>query len=194
MTSISNYTDAGYTVTLPGGAPLYVPPADIYNFSNRGGVFMIANYNTDTKKAIVYSAIQCSCQVPNYDQDEGWIVYPGYAMQIFVNWFDEPNSSLVSRIYCNYTNKPVIFKYSSSAIVTVSNDCPVCPSNILKLDGATFNWKAGTAIRVWYKGTELSYVIPLSRYNSATCPSITTVGKVSVWALNSSGTAVLTNY
>ena len=155
---------------------------------------MIANYSSDNRKAIVYSAVQCTCQVPNYDQDEAWIVYPGYAIQLFVDWVDEASSAKVSRIYCNYTNKPVIFKYSSSGIVTVSIDCPVCPSNILKLDGATFNWKSTTTIRILYKGTELTYVIPLSSYNTTTCPSITTIGAVSVWALNSSGVAVLTNY
>jgi hypothetical protein len=190
----SNYTDSGYTVTLPGGAPLVVPPADIYNFSNRSGVFMITNYSADNKKGQVYSGIPCTCQVPNYDQDEAWLVYPGYAIQLFVNWFDDSNLANVSRIYCNYTNKPVIFRTNSSGIVTVSNDCPVCPSVIMKLDGATYIWKATTCIRIWYKGTELSYITPLSRYNANTAVSITTIGKVSVWALNLSGVAVLTNY
>jgi hypothetical protein len=190
----SNYTDSGYTVTLPGGAPLVVPPADIYNFTNRAGVFMINHTSTTPIRFQLYSGLVCTSSLQFADQDDAWLVYPGYAIQRFQNDLNEQNRGLVSRIYCNYTNKPVIFKMYAD-INTVSNDCPVCPTIMRKLDNSGDVSPSGAStIRIWYKGTELSYVIPLSSYEPDTCPSITTVGAVSVWALNASGVAVLTNY
>lgn len=120
----SNYNDSGYVVPTSGvfynqnnneiTASSFLS-SDIYNSTQQVGIYML-NGTQGTNSGSIYP-IFCSLTnmnnlaIPN-DQDDAWLVYPGYGFRLFnnTNYVTDNINSTVT--YINVSNRPVIF-YSS---------------------------------------------------------------------------------
>jgi len=170
---MSNYNDSGYNYTNIYGTTSNVPPTDIYNINiAKGvGVYMLSGGTNANGNCLDYTPIPITCGTYYVggiqDLDDGYIVYPGYAIQLFYNYYND-NTSNRSYIYCNYSSRPQLYNLgpftkqyynnteSNSIRITLQNNTNYAANNT-------------SAIRVWFRGTEIT----LLQNTSACTDSIT---------------------
>jgi len=161
----SNYIDSGYSYIDQSGGTSHAPGIDIYNVVNTPGVYKL-NGNATVLANLL--AIPCSL---SYDTgvDDAYIVYPGFAIQLFQGGsFFAAGTASRSWIYCNYSNRPVLYSTMNN------NNNPIFPTDwfngsssqtLQTQTGARYGANTSNSIRVWFRGTEV-----LSAYSSSACP------------------------
>jgi hypothetical protein len=104
------------------------------------------------------------------DSDDGYLVYPGYAIQLFINGFSD-NTSYRSFIYYNNTNTKILYTLTSGSTKIFPTDYglasngSVSSQQILYQNNVAYGINATSAIRVWFRSTEI-----LSAFSTSSCP------------------------
>jgi len=160
----SNYNDSGYSYTNTSGTSSNASSTDIYNVVNTCGVYFL-NGTRDSGLEHIYPIV-CSTLLASgmRDIDDGFIVYPGYAIQIFYTNFSDGTNNR-SYIYCNYSSRPVLYTLANSDSGTGSliypidyynnNSSTTLPVVILLQNNNNCRPNNIGAIRVWFRGTEV---------------------------------------
>jgi len=159
----SNFNDSGYSYTNTSGTTSNVPSTDIYNVVNTRGVYFL-NGISSSGLSYIYPIVCGTILAPNMDNsDNGYIVYPGYAIQLFNGGFDSDTSNR-SYIYCNYSSRPVLYSLtennSSSTLMYPidyydNNSSTTASQRVLLQNGNNYIINKTSAIRVWFRGTEV---------------------------------------
>ena len=158
----SNYIDSGYSYINQSGGTSHAPGIDIYNVGNTPGVYIL---NGNAGVLAAFSAVPCSLSYEPAGSD-AYLVYPGFAIQLFQggSFFASSNRSW---IYCNYSNRPVLYSTLNN------NNNPIFPTDwfngtssqtLQRQDGTGYRANTSNSIRVWFRGSEV-----LSAYSSADC-------------------------
>ena len=175
----SNYKDSGYSYTNTSGGTSNVPSTDIYNVVNTRGVYFL-NGISSLGLSYIYP-IECSTILATgmENSDDGYIVYPGYAIQLFYykTFVEDPDQK--SYIYCNYSSRPVLYSLSDSArkplypIDYYNNNSSTTSSQIVLLqNGNDYIINNTSAIRIWFRGTEVLLTNSTSGSDSINNPNI----------------------
>ena len=157
----SNYNDSGYSYTNTSGGISNVPSTDIYNVVNTCGVYFL-NGNRNGGLTSIYPIV-CSTILATgmNNSDDGYIVYPGYAIQLF--YTDNFSASTIQKsdIYCNYSSRPVLYSlYDGSNLVYPidyynNNSSATASQRVLLQSTGNYYYNTTGAIRIWFRGTEV---------------------------------------
>jgi hypothetical protein len=158
----SNYNDSGYSYTNTSGTTSNVPSTDIYNVVNTCGVYFL-NGTRDAGLTSIYPIV-CSTILDTgmINIDDGYIVYPGYAIQLFYykTFIEDPNQK--SYIYCNYSSRPVLYSLTDSNGNLVypydyynNNSSATASQRVLLQNNTNYIINNTSAIRIWFRGTEV---------------------------------------
>ena len=178
----SNYNDSGYSYTNTSGTTSNVPSTDIYNVVNTCGVYFL---NGTSGGGTSLYPIVCGTLLSNAmnESDDGYIVYPGYAIQLFYGDFTSTENNR-SYIYCNYSSRPALYSlYNSVGSLAYptdyyNNNNSTTPSqNVILQDGNNYIANTTSAIRVWFRGTE----VLLTNSTSACSDSIDDSSKIKIF-------------
>lgn len=173
----SNYNDSGYTNTI--GTTSNVPSTDIYNVVNTCGVYFL-NGTRDAGLSYIYPIV-CSTILDTgmINSDDGYIVYPGYAIQLFYykTFVEDPDQK--SYIYCNYSSRPVLYSLSDNGGALMypidyynNNSSTTLSQGVLLQDGNDYYRNNTSAIRIWFRGTEVLLTNSTSGSDSINNPDI----------------------
>jgi hypothetical protein len=181
----SNYKDSGYSYTNTSGGISNVPSTDIYNVVNTRGVYFL-NGISSSGASYIYPIV-CSTILASGmdDSDDGYIVYPGYAIQLFNGGFDSGTSNR-SYIYCNYSSRPVLYSLtennSSSTLMYPidyydNNSSTTASQRVLLQNNSNYFRNTTNSIRIWFRGTE----VLLTNSTSACSDSINEQLKIKIF-------------
>ena len=159
----SNFNDSGYSYTNTSGGISNVPSTDIYNVVNTCGVYFL-NGNRNGGLTSIYPIV-CSTILATgmNNSDDGYIVYPGYAIQLF--YTDNFSASTIQKsdIYCNYSSRPVLYSLTEDGTGNLmypidyydNNSSTTASQRVLLQNGNNYIINKTSAIRVWFRGTEV---------------------------------------
>jgi hypothetical protein len=158
---ISNYNDAGYTISTSFynqsntlfSSGTYVNSSDIYINNPSVGVYLLnGGHNvTSTKIYPVYcttTSVSNGLGIPN-DVDNGYLVYPGYGFILY------PNGSFggtESRLYYNISSIPYIFYNTSSS--SWNGQLNTCP--IYNVNNNDYGADKTSSIKIFYRGAQVN--------------------------------------
>ena len=154
----SNFNDSGWTNSLGGNVydqsgnsfNYNVSSSDIYNTTQQCGVYMV---NGGVSIQTYIFPVQCS--TTNYHnlgmpdtQDDAYIVYPGFGIQLFtgMSW-----TGTASNIYVNSSNQPVLFQCTG-------NDHPFPGATNIYQYGSTSNGYSvnqSNSIKIYFRNTQV---------------------------------------
>jgi hypothetical protein len=170
----SKYTDAGYDCSfnensvnasydvVPSGTSIAVGSSDLYTTTVQCGVYMInlsgGNYPINCSLSnLQVSGVPDRC-------DDGYIVYPGYAIQLFEGTSYSTSDSY-SMIYLNNTTAPLLYSCNATAGNGESPSNPgfntpnlnYMPFSTYTLDDPTYySVNQTSSIYVWFRGQLIS--------------------------------------
>lgn len=160
---ISNYNDSGYTynyTSYASGTSGTNPSSDTYTTTVQCGVYMI-DLSGST------SPINCSIHnfsdagIPN-SVDDGWLVYPGYSIQLFNNaGYDTTNT--YSQVITNITTSPVLYccNLNQNNLSTYTNPgFWTAPTSFVYYAPAAspqkfYSINQTTSVYVWFRGVQI---------------------------------------
>jgi hypothetical protein len=163
MSFISNHNDSGYTISVSsgyfvnnGGAPqtssLTVSSEDIYTgLMGFPGVYKFNGgwNNTDNLSWPIFcSSYDVRVLGPGQDDDDGWLVFPGYGIQLYKDDNYDTTNTYTWPSY-NTTNKPVVYGCASW-------DNSGGSWFLYDTNGNYYPENVTTSIRVFYRGTEVT--------------------------------------
>ena len=182
----SNYNDSGYSYTNTSGGTSNVPSTDIYNVVNTCGVYFLDGTRNEGLNYIYPIVCSTILDTGMINSDDGYIVYPGYAIQLFYykTFVEDPDQK--SYIYCNYSSRPVLYSlsdntgtlmypidyYNNNSSITSSQRVLLQNNNIIN-----YSRNATSSIRIWFRGTE----VLLTNSTPASSDSINDPSKIKIY-------------
>jgi len=148
----SNYNDSGYTVSNSydhnNNLITTIPSRDIYLNTQQVGVYML---NGSRGGSVTIYPISCSlkdlrfCGIP-IDDDDAWLVYPGYGFQLFnqINY-----SNPLSRVYTNISSVPVLFSFANGGFLNKGTP-------IQNTFSSTIDCDQTASVKIYFRGTEIN--------------------------------------
>jgi len=173
---MSNYLDSGYVAS--GNQPtvtVTVPSTDIYNVTNICGVYKMNGNQSAGLISLVGIPTTLEFQQGLENICDGYLLYPGWAFQIFDTTSGFPQGNNVkSLIYYNDTQWGRVFTIGTNFTndwFTGTNRTPIT----IRQANNTTNWAANVSdsVRVWFRGSEMR-----SAWDPATIMAPTTVDTI----------------
>ena len=144
---VSNLIDSGYstgTIGTTGPTSYSAISADIYLSSVQIGVYIL-----DQETPFYNIPIPCSITnmawVRSNNTDDGWIVYPGWAVQAFNL---AGYTGLPTNIFLNNTSLPIFFSnagWGLSTDVFITTNCTTSTQT---------SANTCTSVKIWFRGVE----------------------------------------
>jgi len=161
----SNYNDSGYTPSGPwydqnNNLITTIPSRDIYLNTQQVGVYMLnGTFGNTVQRYPIFCSLSDLrfCGIP-IDDDDAWLVYPGFGFQLFdqVDYKDnlsfQPGYLAESskRRYINTSNIPLLFTYPDDGGFQGKG------SSIKNIFNTGVYYGNTASVKIYFRGTEIT--------------------------------------
>jgi hypothetical protein len=153
----SNYKDSGYTVNgwydsqHPSGVQISnpIPSKDIYLNTQQVGVYMLnGSYGSTVYHFPVFCSLYSLGNVGiSMDNDDAWLVYPGFGFQLF-NQNNYLNA--ISNFYTNTTGYPLLFTFANGGFAN--------KGYTIRMNGVNTSHGQTASVKIYFRGTEINTI------------------------------------
>lgn len=153
---MSNYLDSGYDAS-GNGVTVIVPSTDIYNVTNICGIYQLNGTQANGLNSIVGIPTTLEYAGGLENICDGYLLYPGWAFQLFNTVSGFPSTDLSTRtfIYYNDTQWGRVFTIGAAFTSDWFTGSFRPPITIQQANGTNNFGVVSDSIRLWFRGSEI---------------------------------------